>query len=164
MGDASTPASRGSHRVPGPRGRAASDAGHSSRAAARTGRSQTGRTAPLAWGLPVAGAVVDELAGSALGWGLVITAVVAAGVAAANCSRAGAWWVIPAPPLVVAAVTVAAEELAGGARSHGKGLSTTAAHWAIDAFPAMAAAEVMVIAVLAVRFVRARRSRRNTGT
>ncbi|MEU1628061.1 DUF6542 domain-containing protein [Streptomyces sp. NPDC020096] len=158
-GDASTPASRGSHHVPGPRERAASEAGHGSRAAARTGRSRTGRTTLLAWGLPVAGAVVDELVGSALGWGLAISAVIAAAVAAASCSRAGTWWVVPAPPLVVAAVTVVAEELAGGAGSHGKGLSTTAVHWAIDAFPAMAAAEVMVIAVLTVRVIRARRSR-----
>ncbi|WP_269857264.1 DUF6542 domain-containing protein [Streptomyces sp. RPT161] len=115
--------------------------------------------AGLAWCLPVAGAAADELATSAPGWGLTVGAVLAAAVSAARCSRAGAWWVVPAPPLVVAVVTVAAELVSGGTGHHGKSLSTAAAHWAVDAFPAMAAAEATVLAVLTVRALRARRRR-----
>ncbi len=123
-------------------------------------RRATRRGALPAWCLPVAGAAADELVDSALGWGLVVSAVLAAAVSAARCTRAGAWWVLPAPPLVVAAVTVAAEVASGGSGRHGKGLSTAVVHWAVDAFPAMAAAELTVLAVLTVRAFRARRSRR----
>lgn len=116
----------------------------------------------VALGLPVAGALTDELVGSALGWAFAITAVLAAVLAALNCTRQATWLVVSAPPLVVAAITVAAEELANGSGAHGK-LTTSAVHWAVDAFPAMAAAEVTLIAVLAVRLVRSSRNRRSSG-
>ncbi|QHC24815.1 DUF6542 domain-containing protein [Streptomyces sp. GS7] len=109
--------------------------------------------------LPVLGAVVDELIGGSLGTVFVLTALVGGALAAWRCSRAGAWWVAYAPPVVTMLITVAAEEWAGRTSgSGGKGLTTGALHWAIDAFPAMAAAEAAVLAVLAVRWFRLRRS------
>lgn len=153
-------------RVPGPRNRAAA-ASHgqgvrSSSSSARRGRRTAARqprrggAALLVWAVPVVGAVIDELLGSSLGWAFAIAAVVAAGLAAAACSRAGAWWVVCAPPLVVMAVTIVAEQLARSGSS-GKALTTSAVHWAVDAFPAMAAAELTVAVVLGVRMIRARR-------
>ncbi|MEU1628172.1 DUF6542 domain-containing protein [Streptomyces sp. NPDC020096] len=163
---------RQSRRVPGPRGRAAGDPrragvgrapGRASRARHNErGAAPTSRIVLLALGLPVAGAIVDELLGSALGWAFAVTAVLAAGLAGMNCSRANTWLVLSAPPLVVAAITVAAEQLANTSGSHGK-LTTSAVHWAVDAFPAMAAAEVTLIAVLAMRLIRSRRNGRNSG-
>ncbi|MGW1075727.1 DUF6542 domain-containing protein [Streptomyces sp. NPDC002537] len=145
--------------MPTQRGRTA---GARARRSGRT-RARARRTALLALALPVLGALVDELAGSSLGWAFVVTAAIGAALAALTCSRAGAWWVAYAPPLVVMLVTVASEQLAGETGAHGKGLTTGAAHWAIDAFPAMAAAEVAVLAVLAVRWFRSRRRVRKSG-
>jgi hypothetical protein len=163
---------RQSRRVPGPRGRATggphrADAEQAPGRAARTRRNKPGtaplsRIALLALALPVAGALLDELLGSALGWAFAIAAVLAAVLAAMNCTRDGTWLVLSAPPLVVAAITVVTEQLANSSASHGK-LATSAVHWAVDAFPAMAAAEVTVIAVLAGRVVRSRRNRRSSG-
>ncbi|WP_369390338.1 DUF6542 domain-containing protein [Streptomyces sp. CG1] len=153
----SSATSRGARGVPGPRARGAASSRH--RAGGRPARS--GRPGLLAWGLPVVGAVVDELLGSTPGWAFMITAVLAGAVAARACSRAGAWWVVCAPPLVVMAVAVVTEQVAGA--GSGKTLATSAVHWAVDAFPAMAGAELAVIAVLAVRMIRSRRSRRVSG-
>ncbi|GAA1905593.1 DUF6542 domain-containing protein [Streptantibioticus ferralitis] len=165
-------AARQSRRVPGPRGQAAGGSrragvGRPSGRASRArhderGAAPTSRIVLLALGLPVAGAIVDELVGSALGWAFAITAVLAAVLAAMNCTRASTWWVLSAPPLVVAAITIVAEQVANTSGSHGK-LTTSAVHWAVDAFPAMGAAEVTLIAVLAVRLIRSRRNGRNSG-
>ncbi|MDF3289696.1 DUF6542 domain-containing protein [Streptomyces silvisoli] len=163
---------RQSRRVPGPRGRAAdgSRRAGAGQAPGRTARSKRnkpgaaplGRIVLLALALPVAGALLDELLGSALGWTFTITAALAAALTAMNSTREGTWLVLSAPPLVLAAITIAAEQLASTSTSHGK-LTTSAVHWAVDAFPAMAAAEITVIAVLAARLVRARRNRRSSG-
>ncbi|MEU3755927.1 DUF6542 domain-containing protein [Streptomyces olivoreticuli] len=146
-------------RLPTQRGRTTGTRGR------RGGRARTGgrRAAVAALALPVLGAVVDELAGSSLGWTFAITAAIGSALAALTCSRAGAWWVAYAPPPVVMSITVASEQLAGRTGAHGKGLTTGAVHWAVDAFPAMAAAEVAVLAVLAVRWFRSRRSVRKSG-
>ncbi|MEU8584893.1 DUF6542 domain-containing protein [Streptomyces abikoensis] len=151
--------------MPTPRGPAAA-ARHGRRRCGSRARSRgTALTAALtALALPVAGIAVDGLTGSAPGRAFVVTAVVAAVLAAATCSRAGAWWVAYAPPLVAAPITAVAEGLGGGAAGgHGKGLATAAVHWAVDAFPAMAAAEAALLAVLAVRWIRSRRSTRRNG-
>ncbi len=163
---------RQSRRVPGPRDRAAGGsrrpgAGQAPGRAARTrqdrrGAAPLGRIVLLALALPVAGALVDELLSSALGWTFTITAVLAAALAAMNCTREGTWLALSAPPLVVAAITIVTEQLANSSAAHGK-LTTSAVHWAVDAFPAMAAAEVTLIAVLAARLVRSRRNRRSSG-
>ncbi|MFF4408032.1 DUF6542 domain-containing protein [Streptomyces sp. NPDC001262] len=108
--------------------------------------------------LPVAGAFADELVTSSLGWIFTLTAAAGAVLAAWTCSRAGAWWVAYAPPPVVLLVTVIAELTAGPKDSQAKGATTGAVHWAIDAFPAMAAAEAALLLVLAVRWMRVRRS------
>ncbi|MGD3107759.1 DUF6542 domain-containing protein [Streptomyces sp. YGL11-2] len=111
--------------------------------------------------LPVLGALVDELIGSSLGTVFVLTAAVGAAVAAWWCTRAGAWWVVYAPPVVAELITVVAEEMAGKTGATGdQGLTSGVVHWAIDAFPAMAVAEAAVIVVLAVRWFRLRGSRR----
>ncbi|MDF3291745.1 DUF6542 domain-containing protein [Streptomyces silvisoli] len=107
--------------------------------------------------LPVMGAALDEALGARLGWAFLLTAVAAGGVGAASCPRSALWWLVPAPPLVVALVTVGAELLCGPAAFRGgKGLTTGAVRWGVDAFPAMAAAEAAVLAVLLVRYVRTR--------
>ncbi|MEV8476325.1 DUF6542 domain-containing protein [Streptomyces sp. NPDC051173] len=155
----SQPSAQGSRRIPAPRGRAAAARDRKGR---RT-RARARRTALSALALPVAGAVVDELVSSSLGWTFVATAVIGAAWAAMTCSKAGAWWVAYAPPLVVTLITVVAEQAVGKTGAHGKGLTTGAVHWAVDAFPAMAAAEVALIAVLAVRWFRSRRSVRKNG-
>ncbi|AZQ69943.1 hypothetical protein EKH77_00775 [Streptomyces luteoverticillatus] len=151
--------------MPTPRGRAAV-AQHGRR---RGGSRARSRRRPLtvtltALALPVAGIAVDGLTGSAPGPAFVVAAVVAAILGAVTCSRAGAWWVAYAPPLVVAPITAVAEGLTGGAvGGHGKGLATSAVHWSVDAFPAMAAAEAALLAVLAARWIRSRRSTRRNG-
>ncbi|GAA1909897.1 DUF6542 domain-containing protein [Streptantibioticus ferralitis] len=126
---------------------------------ARRGERQPARARGVALllALPVMGAALDEAVSSQLGWAFLLMAVAAAAVAAASCSRSALWWLVPAPPLVVAAVTVTAELLLGPAAFQGgKGLTTGAVRWGVDAFPAMAAAEAAVLAVLLVRYARAR--------
>jgi len=118
----------------------------------------------LAVVLPVVGAGVDELVGSGLRWAFAIAAVLGAALGAAVCPQAGRLWVITAPPLVVAVVTVVAGVLAGTASLQGsKGLYTSAVRWAVDGFPAMAAAEVTVLGVLAVRVILSERGGKKHG-
>ncbi|WP_229853026.1 DUF6542 domain-containing protein [Streptomyces albospinus] len=123
----------------------------------------------MALGLAVVGALADTAISSRPGWVFAVGAALGAALAAKACSRAGAWWLISAPPLVVAVITVACEEVAGTTTAQGKGLTTAAVRWAVDGFPAMAAAEAVLIVVLVTRLVRTRRqsgrngSRRNSG-
>jgi hypothetical protein len=136
-----------------------------SKAAARRdtgGRLTPGRAVVVALALPVVGAVVDGLLGSGLGWAFAITAVIGAAVAALTGGPANRLWVAVAPPPVLIVITVAAE-LAMGKSSlqGGKGLTTAAVRWAVDGFPAMAAAEFTALAVLAARAITAGRGRRN---
>ncbi|MGW5115698.1 DUF6542 domain-containing protein, partial [Streptomyces noursei] len=136
----------------------------------RNHRSDAGpRAAAVALVVAAAGALVDTVLWGRPGWVFAVTAALGAALAARTCTRAGAWWLISAPPLVVAVVTVACEEAAGTTTLQGKGLATAAVRWAVDGFPAMAAAEAVLIAVLLVRGVRAgrhggrKRSGRNSG-
>ncbi|MFI9720393.1 DUF6542 domain-containing protein [Streptomyces sp. NPDC052396] len=155
----SPPQTRAARRIPGSRGRSSAPApgGRRARRPERTKSRGRRRAVLVALLLPVAGAVLDELTGSALGTLFALTAALGGALAAAGCSRAGAWWVAYAPPPLVALVTVVADQAAGRTGSHGRGLTTGAVHWAIDAFPAMASAEAAILAVLAVRWFRARR-------
>ncbi|GAA2680547.1 DUF6542 domain-containing protein [Streptomyces lunalinharesii] len=170
---------RVSRRVPGPRRRGERHPGTDGigpapgRAGARTDRAGHGRRAAraavVALVVAAAGALVDTALWGRPGWVFAVTAALAAALAARTCTRAGAWWLISAPPLVVAVVTVACEEAAGITTLQGKGLATAAVRWAVDGFPAMAAAEAVLITVLLVRGVRAgrrggrKRSGRNSG-
>ncbi|MFB8182757.1 DUF6542 domain-containing protein [Streptomyces sp. NPDC055966] len=153
----SSAASRGARSGPGPRARRAA----SSRRRSGVPSAGSRRAGLLVWGLPVVGAGVDELLASGLGGAFALTAVIAGSVTAGMCSRAGAWWVLCTPPLVLMAVTVVTEQVAGV--SARRVLTTSAVHWGIDAFPAMAGAELAVIAVLVVRMIRSQRSRRGSG-
>ncbi|MFC5143225.1 DUF6542 domain-containing protein [Streptomyces aureoversilis] len=123
----------------------------------RTRRAGTALLAPGA--LLLAGAVVDEAAGAGLGRIFALSAAAAAALAAVLCARAHAWWVLAAPPLVIAAVAVGAQLVAAPA-GPGGGTLAAAAHWALDTFPAMAAAEAAAALVLAVRTFRPGRGRR----
>ncbi|MCC3770758.1 DUF6542 domain-containing protein [Streptomyces sp. UNOC14_S4] len=109
----------------------------------------------IALALPVLGAILGEMSGSRPGWPFVVAGVLGGALAAATCSRAGAWWVAYAPPPVAMFITVAVESAAGRTGSH---VATGAVRWAVDAFPAMAWTEAAVVAVLASRWFRARRS------
>ncbi|MCQ4040665.1 DUF6542 domain-containing protein [Streptantibioticus rubrisoli] len=124
-------------------------------------RASRARGVALLLTLPVMGAALDEALGARLGWAFLLAAVGAAGAGAVSCPRSALWWLVPAPPLVVALVTVGAEVLCGPAAFRGgKGLTTGAVRWGVDAFPAMAAAQTAVLAVLLVRYLRTRRGGR----
>ncbi|MFJ9619315.1 DUF6542 domain-containing protein [Streptomyces noursei] len=168
-----------SRRVPGPRRRGDRHPGAAGigpapgRAGARADRAGRGRpalrAAVVALAVTAAGAAVDVALGGRPGWVFAVAAALGAALTGRTCTRAGAWWLISAPPLVVAVVTVACEQLAGTTTVQGKGLATAAVRWAVDGFPAMAAAEAVLIVVLTVRGIRAgrrgdrKRSRRNSG-
>ncbi|QZL08272.1 hypothetical protein K2224_34690 (plasmid) [Streptomyces sp. BHT-5-2] len=146
-------------RYPGPDG-VEPAAGHGRRAV---------RAALVALVLAAAGAAAGTALDGRPGWICAVAAALGAALAGKACTRAGAWWLISAPPLVVAALTVVCEQLAGTTNVQGKGLTTTAVRWAVDGFPAMAAAEAALVVVLAIRGMRAgrrggrERSRRNSG-
>ncbi|MGW2552901.1 hypothetical protein [Streptomyces sp. NPDC001635] len=91
------------------------------------------------------GAAVDGMLGDRPGWGLGLGAAVGALVWA---RRGTLGWVAPLPVLVVAVVTAGFGLVSG---VNGNTLTTQAALWAVSAFPAMAAAEVAVLAAVAAR-------------
>ncbi|MCZ0993086.1 hypothetical protein O1L44_08150 [Streptomyces noursei] len=167
-----------SRRVPGPRRRGDRHPERPASGRPRAGRCTGGlggarapsaRAAVVALAVTAAGAAVDVALGGRPGWVFAVAAALGAALTGRTCTRAGAWWLISAPPLVVAVVTVACEQLAGTTTVQGKGLATAAVRWAVDGFPAMAAAEAVLIVVLTVRGIRAgrrgdrKRSRRNSG-
>ncbi|WP_438485540.1 DUF6542 domain-containing protein [Streptomyces sp. S186] len=127
------------------------------------------RAALVALVLAAAGAAAGTALGGRPGWVCAVAAALGAALAGRACTRAGAWWLISAPPLVVAALTVVCEQVAGTTTVQGKGLTTAAVRWAVDGFPAMAAAEAALIVVLAIRGIGAgrrggrKRSGRNSG-
>lgn len=114
--------------------------------------------APL---LPVLGACADRAAGPHVGWGFAAGLVLAAVWAASAVRPAQLWWVVPAPPPVAAAVTMAVALVTGTSTGKGAALPAEAVRWAVDAFPAMAAAEIAVLIVVGVRSVRSRRHGRS---
>ncbi|WP_424636816.1 DUF6542 domain-containing protein [Embleya sp. AB8] len=113
-------------------------------------------------GVPVLGALVDRAFGASPGGVFAVSVVVAALCAVAMATRTGLWWVVPTPPLIVAAVTVAAGFISGKhTREGSKALATEVARWAVHAFPVMAAAEAAVAAAVVVRLVLGRRNGRS---
>ncbi|MEV0263646.1 DUF6542 domain-containing protein [Streptomyces sp. NPDC050617] len=140
---------------PAPSGAAGSPRAAGGRRSARAGgapAARSGNRGAVAVALvvpPLLGVAVDSVIGSGPGWTLMAGAVLGAGWATVLAARRRALgWVVPLPPLVVAAVTVGAGLLG---ESSGKTLSTDLVRWAVAGFPAMAAAECAVLAVLAVR-------------
>ncbi|MEV7027067.1 DUF6542 domain-containing protein, partial [Kitasatospora sp. NPDC093558] len=95
----------------------------------------------LAVGLPLVGAVADELGGPGVGICFAVAAVLGTALAAVLCSRAGRWWVVTAAPLVVLVTASVAEYVFNGDKYQStKQLGTGALRWVVGAFPVMAAA------------------------
>lgn len=124
-------------------------------------------TALSAVGLPLLGAVADELDGPGVGLLFTVGSVLGTAAAALLCGRAGRWWVVTAAPVVVLLTASGVEYLAHPGNYQGKNLGTGALRWVVGAFPVMAAAVAVALAVVAVRAVPARRrpapERRRTG-
>ncbi|MFB7635071.1 DUF6542 domain-containing protein [Streptomyces sp. NPDC056149] len=175
--DLARDAAPASRRVPGPRRRGDHRPGiDTGPAPGRVGsRSRAGdghravRATLVALAVAAVGAALETALAGRPGWGFAVAAALGAALAAKSCTRAGAWWLISAPPLAAAVITVVCEQVAGTTTVGSKGLTTAAVRWAVDGFPAMAAAEAVLIVVLAIRGVRAgqhggrKRSRRNSG-
>ncbi|WP_414170284.1 DUF6542 domain-containing protein [Streptoverticillium reticulum] len=150
--------------IPAPRASGGPPAGRRGRGQHRRACKGAGRArralliAPL---LPVLGACVDRAAGPHVGWGFAVGLVLAAVWAGAAVRPAQLWWVVPAPPPVAAAVTMTVALVTGTSSGKSAALPAEAVRWAVDAFPAMAAAQAAVLIVVGVRFVRSRRRGRS---
>ncbi|MFG2913942.1 DUF6542 domain-containing protein [Kitasatospora sp. NPDC048298] len=121
-------------------------------------RRRAGAAAALsAVGLPLLGAVADELDGPGVGLLFAVGSVLGTAAAAALCSRAGRWWVVTAAPVVVLLTASGVEYLAQPGKYQGKNLGTGVLRWVVGAFPVMAAAVAVALAVVALRAVSARR-------
>jgi hypothetical protein len=95
----------------------------------------------VAVGLPVFGALADELRGSPPAGIFAVLTVLGAGSAAWLASRAGWWWVISAIAPVVLGTTAGVELLARPDRyADTQALATGAAKWAVHGFPVMVTA------------------------
>ncbi|MFD5437664.1 DUF6542 domain-containing protein [Kitasatospora sp. NPDC127067] len=118
-------------------------------------------------GLPLLGAVADEVDGPGVSLLFAVGSVLGTAAAALLCSRAGRWWVVTAAPVVVLLTASGVEYLAHPGTYQGKNLGTGALRWVVGAFPVMAAAVAVAFAVVAVRAVPTRRrvvpQRRRTG-
>ncbi|MFE9421720.1 DUF6542 domain-containing protein [Kitasatospora sp. NPDC006697] len=113
-------------------------------------------------GIPALGALVDEAIAPGLGLLFAGSAVLGTASATALASRAGWWWVLPACPIVVLAVTAAAELLGDGAKYRGgNSLLAGAIRWAVNGFPVMLAALAVAALVVLVRILRDRRTARH---
>ncbi|MFG3225903.1 DUF6542 domain-containing protein [Kitasatospora sp. NPDC048194] len=108
-------------------------------------------------GLPLVGAVVDELSGPGMGIAFAVCAVLGTALAAGLSTRRGWWWVLAASPPVVLGVTAVAELAADGAKYRGSGLATGSAKWVVNGFPVMAQAAAAALLVIAVRAAADRR-------
>ncbi|MFE7525683.1 DUF6542 domain-containing protein [Kitasatospora sp. NPDC057542] len=131
-------------------------------------RRRCGAAAALsAVGLPLLGAVADELDGPGVGLLFAVGSVLGTAAAAVLCSRAGRWWVVTAAPVVVLLTASGVEYLAHPGNYQGKNLGTGVLRWVVGAFPVMAAAVAVALVVFVVRAVAARRQavpeRRRTG-
>ena len=104
--------------------------------------------------LPLVAALISAGGGPVFDVG----AVLGAGVAAALCSRSGAWWVCTATPLVVLVTALAGFFVRDSSGSTGK-FATSLAKCVAGAFPAMGAALAVAVVVGVVRLVAARRGR-----
>ncbi|MEY9842981.1 DUF6542 domain-containing protein [Streptacidiphilus sp. MAP5-3] len=110
-------------------------------------------------GLPLLGAGVDEVLGNPLGVVFALCAALGTAWAALLCTRRGLWWVLPMPPLLVAAITVVSQlALHGDQLAGGRSLATASVKWAVTDFPIMASAVLAAVAALGLRRVLALRS------
>ncbi|MEV7600429.1 DUF6542 domain-containing protein [Kitasatospora sp. NPDC089797] len=146
----------------GQRGRS-SDQGSRRRAASRPAGPERpfsgGPALPAlaAVGLPLVGAVVDELSGPGMGLAFAVCAALGTGLAVALSTRRGWWWVVAAAPLVVLGATVVVEFSADTGKYQGSKLATGSAKWVVQGFPVMAQAVAAALLVIVVRVVRDRR-------
>ncbi|MFD0560678.1 DUF6542 domain-containing protein [Kitasatospora saccharophila] len=165
------PAQRGPHRderrTPGPDG---GPDGGPARRAARRGAAREAARGPEsnrmpavlpALGLPVLGALADELLTPGLGPVYAGCAVLGAVLAALVSSRAGWWWVVSGAPVVTLATACGADYLARGDEYHGAGLGTEGLKLVSAQFPWMLAALAAALLAVGLRKLRARRSRRD---
>lgn len=111
----------------------------------------------VAVGLPLVGAVIDELSGPGMGLAFAVCAVLGTGLAAVLSTHRGWWWVLAASPVIVLGVTAVAELAANGDKYQGKALATGGAKWVVHGFPVMAQAAAAALLVIVVRVVRDRR-------
>ncbi|MFE1318270.1 DUF6542 domain-containing protein [Kitasatospora phosalacinea] len=175
------PAQRGPHRderrAPdgdgdGARGDARGEARGDGRETRRRGGKAAGRggTAPAsnrmpavlpALGLPVLGALADELVGPGLGPGYGACAVLGPVLAALVSSRAGWWWVASGAPVVTLAAAGGVDYLARGDEYRGAGLGTEGLKLVSAQFPWMLAALAAALLAVALRRFRTRRARRD---
>ncbi|GLW75056.1 hypothetical protein Kpho02_73530 [Kitasatospora phosalacinea] len=131
------------------------------RAAARGATAWNRMPAVLpALGLPVLGALADELAGPGLGAGYAACAVLGPVLAALVSSRAGWWWVVSGAPVVTLAVAGGVDCLARGDKYRGAGLGTEGLKLVSAQFPWMLAALAAALLAVGLRTFRARRARR----
>ncbi|MFG3227656.1 DUF6542 domain-containing protein [Kitasatospora sp. NPDC048194] len=136
--------------------------GRAQRGAASRRRPQArrlgGRLAALAAvGLPLLGAVADELGGPGVGVLFAVGAVLGTAAAAALCGPAGRWWVLTGAPIVVLLTASGVEHLSNPDRYRGKAVGTGAVRWVVGAFPVMAEALTAALLVIVVRTVLDRR-------
>ncbi|WP_404870665.1 DUF6542 domain-containing protein [Kitasatospora griseola] len=110
-----------------------------------------------ALGLPVLGALADELFGGGLGWLYSTCAVLGAGMAALVATRRGWWWIVSGAPVVTLTVACAVDYLARSDRYQGAGLATQGLRLVSGQFWPMVAA---VAAALLATVVRTRRTRK----
>ncbi|MFE4975033.1 DUF6542 domain-containing protein [Kitasatospora sp. NPDC056651] len=108
-------------------------------------------------GLPLLGAVADELDGPGVGLLFAVGSVLGTAAAAALCGRTGRWWVVTAAPVVVLLTASGVEYLANPGKYQGKNLGTGALRWVVGAFPVMAVAVAAALAVVVARVVADRR-------
>ncbi|WP_316525852.1 DUF6542 domain-containing protein [Kitasatospora brasiliensis] len=108
-------------------------------------------------GLPLLGAVADELDGPGVGFLFAVGSVLGTAAAVALCGRAGRWWVLTAAPVVVLLTASGVEYLAHPEKYQGKNLGTGALRWVVGAFPVMAVAVGVALAVVVAREAAARR-------
>ncbi|MFD7730395.1 DUF6542 domain-containing protein [Kitasatospora phosalacinea] len=114
-----------------------------------------------ALGLPVLGALADELAGPGLGPGYGACAVLGPVLAALVSSRAGWWWVASGAPVVTLAAAGGVDYLARGDKYRGAGLGTEGLELVSAQFPWMLAALAAALLAVGLRRFRTRRARRD---
>ncbi|QKW23853.1 hypothetical protein HUT16_36360 [Kitasatospora sp. NA04385] len=167
------PAQRGPHRDerraptgrrPGgpPAARPRAAAPGSGRTAARADTAGPNRMPAVlpSLGLPVLGALADELISPGLGPVYAGCAVLGAVLAALVSSPAGWWWVVSGAPVVTLAAAGCADYLARGDEYRGAGLGTRGLELVSGQFPWMLAALAAALLAVGVRRLRARRSHR----
>ncbi|WP_051969894.1 DUF6542 domain-containing protein [Kitasatospora azatica] len=136
------------------RPRAGRAAARSASGRIRTRRPATGPTLAAALGLPVLGALTDELLGPGLGATYQVLTVLGFAAAAWLATRAGWWWVLSAVAPVVLVSTCGAEYLARrGQDDTAKALAADLARWLAAGFLVMVAALGAALAVVLLRIV-----------